>query len=99
MTINENDRCWHIYLLRTNTGAIYTGITTHVQRRFNEHNAQGSKCAKSLRGKGPFTLELNQLVGNKNDALKLEYKIKQLNKEAKEFLIRHKYLLYIPGFL
>lgn len=97
--INENERCWHIYIIRTNTGSLYTGITTHVQRRFNEHNAQGQKCAKSLRGKGPFTLELQQLVGEKNDALQLEYKIKQLDKSEKEFLIQHKYLLFMPWCL
>ncbi len=93
--MNEETNNWYLYLIRTQQGALYTGITTDVKRRFSEHSAQGLKCAKSLRGKAPLELVLKHFVGTKSDALKLEYKIKQLDKQQKEYLIKHKSLLQL----
>ncbi|MCW8977182.1 MAG: GIY-YIG nuclease family protein, partial [Marinobacter sp.] len=28
---------WFVYMVRTARGSLYTGITTDVERRFNEH--------------------------------------------------------------
>ncbi|MBN4078167.1 GIY-YIG nuclease family protein, partial [Nitrospina gracilis] len=42
---------WHLYLIRTKLGHLYTGITQDVQRRFKEHEEGGVKAAKSLKGK------------------------------------------------
>ena len=42
---------WHLYLIRTKLGHLYTGITQDVQRRFKEHQEGGVKAAKSLKGK------------------------------------------------
>jgi putative endonuclease len=95
MISEKNQETWYLYIIRTLNGSLYTGITTNVIRRFNEHSAQGPKCAKSLRGKGPLTLELQQWVGDKTKALKLECKIKKLSKSEKEFLIKHKSLLIL----
>ncbi len=41
---------WYLYLIRTADNALYTGITTDVQRRYKQH--QSGKGAKALRGKG-----------------------------------------------
>lgn len=78
---------WFLYLVRTNKGSLYTGITTDVERRFLEHQLGGVKGAKSLKGKGPLTLEFYTIVQNRSVALKLEYKIKQLSKVNKEKII------------
>lgn len=86
---------WYLYLIRTHQGTLYTGITTDVKRRFAEHSAQGAKCAKSLRGKAPLELVLKQFIGTRSDALKLEHQIKQLDKQQKEYLIKHKSLLQL----
>jgi putative endonuclease len=93
--MKESSNNWYIYLIRTQQGALYTGITTDVKRRFAEHCAQGPKCAKSLRGKGPFELVLKQFIGERTDALKLEHRIKKLDKQQKEHLIKHKSLLQL----
>jgi putative endonuclease len=76
---------WHLYMLRTPTGMLYTGITTDVLRRLQQH--QSGKGAKSLRGKGELTLAFNCPVGDRSQASKLEYHIKQLNKKRKEQLV------------
>ncbi|MFC6978951.1 GIY-YIG nuclease family protein [Microbulbifer taiwanensis] len=74
---------WFVYLIRTNGGALYTGITKDVQRRFAEHRDGGPKAAKALRGRGPLKLEFHQAVADKSEALKLEMQIKKWSKEKK----------------
>ncbi|GAA4892803.1 GIY-YIG nuclease family protein [Ferrimonas pelagia] len=78
---------WSLYLVRTRTGALYTGISTDVQRRFNEHQQGGAKAARALRGKGPLQLVYQQHIGSHSEALKKEYRLKQWNKKQKEALI------------
>ena len=41
---------WHLYLLETAAGALYTGITTDVERRLAEH-AAGRGAKAPARGK------------------------------------------------
>ncbi|MFY3325755.1 GIY-YIG nuclease family protein [Vibrio fluvialis] len=77
---------WWVYLVRTSGNALYCGITTDVERRFTQH--QKGQGAKALRGKGPLSLAWQQEIGlSKGDALKLEYRIKQLSKADKERLV------------
>ncbi|HFU0596291.1 TPA: GIY-YIG nuclease family protein [Escherichia coli] len=65
---------WFLYLIRTADNKLYTGITTDVERRYQQH--QSGKGAKALRGKGELTL-----------ALRAEYRVKQLTKLQKERLV------------
>jgi putative endonuclease len=78
---------WFIYLIRTDKGSLYTGITTDVDRRFKEHDASGIRAAKFLKGKGPLTLAFFTEVGGRSHALKLEYRVKRLTKRKKEQII------------
>ena len=84
---NEVPSVWYVYLIRNRTGALYCGVTTDVIRRFREHRLGGSKAARALRGKTPLTLEFAHVVGDRSEALKVEYRIKQLSRSAKEKLI------------
>jgi len=86
---NEEAAKWSLYLVRTAKGSLYTGVSTDVKRRLSEHenNDKKNKGAKALRGKGPLTLVFKIVVGNKSDALMLEYKTKQLSRIDKERLI------------
>ncbi|WP_421249635.1 GIY-YIG nuclease family protein [Aeromonas sp. 603359] len=76
---------WFIYMVRTATGLLYTGISTDPLRRLRQH--QSGKGARALRGKGPLTLAWQQEVGEKGAALRLEYRLKQQPKSFKEQLI------------
>ena len=82
---------WFLYILRGADKSLYTGITTDVARRFSEHSGIGSgdtsKGAKALRGKRPLKLEYSCQIGNRSEALKIEYQVKQLSKIKKEQLI------------
>lgn len=80
----DNDT-WYLYLIRTADNALYTGITTDVQRRYKQH--QSGKGAKALRGKGELTLAFAAQVGDRSLALRIEYRVKQLTKRQKERLV------------
>lgn len=73
---------WHLYLIRTASGMLYTGITTDVQWRLGQHQCGGG--AKSLRGKGPLTLVFQSPAGDRSRALRWEYRVKQLSRAQKE---------------
>ena len=78
---------WSIYLLRCADGSVYTGIATDVSRRISEHE-QGKRGAKYLRGRGPFELVYQRVVGDRSIATRIEYRVKQLTRIEKEDLQR-----------
>lgn len=78
---------WFVYLIRTSSGSLYTGVTRDVERRLKEHQDGGPKAAKALRGRGPLELVFQQAVANKSEALKLEMQIKKWPRARKEALI------------
>lgn len=73
--------CWHLYILETAGGALYTGITTDVERRLADH-ARG-RGAKALRGRGPLLLRHQEAVGSRSEALRLEAAVKRLSAAGK----------------
>ncbi|HLT13242.1 MAG TPA: GIY-YIG nuclease family protein [Marinobacter sp.] len=79
---------WFLYLVRTASGSLYTGITTDVERRFSEHQAGAPKGARSLRGKGPLILEFQAPAGDRSRALQLEWQVKRWPRTRKEALLR-----------
>ena len=79
---------WHLYVIRTVTGALYAGITTNVARRYKEHVAGGRKAARFLRASPPRELAFKRRVGSRALALKVEYWFKQLPKKRKEAIVR-----------
>ncbi|UXK08476.1 GIY-YIG nuclease family protein [Shewanella putrefaciens] len=78
---------WYLYLIRCANGHLYTGITTDVARRFKDHQSNGPKAAKYLRGKGPLTLMYQEQVGTRSDALRREIAVKKLSRNQKLALI------------
>ena len=74
-------RLWHLYVVETASGTLYTGITTDVARRLAEHAA--GRGAKALRGKGPLTLRHSEPVGEHGEALRREAEIKRLSATRK----------------
>lgn len=79
---------WFVYMIRTARGALYTGITTDVERRFGEHQAGAPRGARSLRGKGPLTLVFQAPAGDRSRASRLEWHIKRWPRPRKEALAR-----------
>ena len=78
---------WSIYLIRCGDDSLYCGISNDVERRLTEHQSQGPKCAKYLRGRTPLNLVYERVIGTRAEASSEEYRIKNLSRKAKEFLI------------
>lgn len=76
---------WQLYMLQTAAGMLYTGITTDVNRRLQQH--QQGRGARALRGKGPLTLVFHCAVGDRAAASRLEYQVKQLSRAQKLLLV------------
>jgi putative endonuclease len=98
MNSNPKGILWYLYIVRTNYGHLYTGITQDVERRFLEHKEGGKKAAKYLRGKGPLKLVFQQEIGNRSSALKAERALKKLPKQQKEGLANKSRRLSLDGF-
>ena len=65
-----------VYLIRCSDGSLYCGITNHLEKRIAAHNSgKGAKYTKSRR---PVRLLGVRSGMTKSDALKLEYRIKQV---------------------
>lgn len=79
------DSTWSLYLVRTADDALYTGIATDVDRRFEEH--RDGIGAKYLRGRGPLELVFRREVGDRSLATRLELKVKALSRGRKESLV------------
>lgn len=78
---------WYLYIIECANGHLYTGITTDITRRFQEHQLCGKKAAKYLRGKGPLKLKYQENIGSHSKALKREIAIKKLSRIQKLKLI------------
>jgi putative endonuclease len=73
--------------VRCKDGSLYTGICLDVEKRLREHRNSGNRGAKYLRGRGPLALVLKKKIGKKSLALKIEMRIKKLEKAKKEALL------------
>lgn len=78
---------YYVYMLRCKDNSIYTGITTAISRRMEEHFSKNDKCAKYTFRHEALKLEKLWQTENRSLASKLEYNIKRLNKLQKEKLI------------
>ena len=80
------DKTWKLYILRCGDGTLYTGITTDVERRLEEHRS--GKGAKYTRGRAPLELVYREECADKSTALKRELEIKAMPRQEKEKLIQ-----------
>lgn len=74
-----------VYILRCKDNSLYTGWTTDLKRRVQEHN--DGTGAKYTRGRGPVKLVYFEEFERKDEAAKREYAIKQLTRKQKEKLL------------
>ena len=78
---------WFVYIVRCADGSLYTGITTDLARRINEHNQGSNKGARYTRTRRPVTLIYSETCDNRASASQREYAIKQLNRNQKLALL------------
>jgi putative endonuclease len=79
---------YYVYLLRCRSGALYTGITTDLTRRFAEHAGKGGRGAKYTAADPPERFEYAFSAPDRSAASRLEYRLKSLTRAEKEGLLR-----------
>ena len=75
----------YAYVVRCSDGTFYTGYTTDVRRRLDQHDA--GEGAKYTRGRTPVELVHVERFESKSAAMSREYEIKQLSRSEKESLV------------
>lgn len=84
---HQDDRPqWYVYIIRASDESLYTGITTNVERRFNEHCAEPRR-ARFFRGRQPLEVVYTETHPDRSSALKRESAIKALTRKLKLELI------------
>lgn len=76
----------YVYILRCSDNTLYTGWTTCLERRLKFHN--DGRGAKYTRSRRPVELIYYEEYETKEEALRREWKIKQMRRQKKEELIR-----------
>jgi putative endonuclease len=76
-----NNKKWVVYLVRCSDNSLYCGVTNNFKNRLIEHNS--GKGAKYTRSRRPVELVGISPEMTESEALKLEYRIKQLPADKK----------------
>jgi len=78
--------CWFVYIVRCSDNSLYTGITTDLDRRIDEHN-HGKKAAAYTRSRRPVKLVYQEKCKTRSEATLREAMLRKLGKTGKERLI------------
>ncbi|WP_271273603.1 GIY-YIG nuclease family protein [Aliamphritea hakodatensis] len=78
---------WFVYILECADHTLYTGVTTDLQRRLNEHNHNDRLGAKYTRVRRPVSLQYHEPCTGRSHACQREAAIKKLSRRAKLRLI------------
>ena len=78
---------WTVYILRCKDNSLYTGITTDVERRLEEHNNNNQLGARYTRARRPVVLVYQERLASRSEAARREAQIKQLSRAEKELLV------------
>ena len=81
----------YVYVVECSDGTLYTGYTTDVERRVEEHNTGDG--AKYTRSRTPVSLVHTEEYETRSDAMAREADIKSMPREEKEELVN----LYTSG--
>jgi putative endonuclease len=86
------NQAWYLYMVEDERGRFYTGISTDVERRFQEHcdiydGVAGAKGAKFFRSSRPVRVVYKESCDNRAEASRRERALKALTKAQKRLLI------------
>ncbi|MCP4343059.1 MAG: GIY-YIG nuclease family protein [Desulfobulbaceae bacterium] len=88
---NEALPTWHVYIVCCKDNSFYTGVTTDLLRRIDEHNS-GKKSARYTRSRRPVELVYSEKAASRSIASRREHQIKKLTLVGKKQLIK----TYLP---
>ena len=87
MTNLETD--WWVYLVRCSDQSLYTGVTTDLVRRVDEHNGEHPGGARYTRARRPVALVWSERCNSRSEAQRREAAVRRLSRRQKDRLIDH----------
>jgi len=79
---------WYVYIVECRDKTLYTGITTELERRVEEHNNSDEKGARYTRARRPVKLVYHEIVDSRGEAVKRETAIKRMKRVSKIKLLK-----------
>jgi putative endonuclease len=73
---------WTVYIIRCSDGSLYTGVTTSLERRFQEHCSR-PRGAKYFHGRKPLEVVYREQGHSRSSACRREWAIKKLSRQEK----------------
>ena len=73
---------WEVYIIQTESGKLYTGITTDLDRRLAEHRT-GGKGARFFRFSHAEKIVFREPQSNRSEATRREIVIKKMSRKEK----------------
>jgi putative endonuclease len=83
---NEVLNLWKVYIIQTESGKLYTGITNNLERRFAAHQNQ-QKGARFFHFSSPQKIVFQESHPNRSEASKREIAVKKMSRKEKLELI------------
>ena len=83
MTVKQQN--WSLYIIEASDSSYYTGITTDVERRFEQH--RDGTGAKFFNGRQPVAIVYREDGHDRSSASRREAEIKKLSRREKAELI------------
>lgn len=77
---------WKVYIIQTESGKLYTGITNNLERRFAAHQKQ-QKGARFFHFSSPHKIVFQESYPNRSEASKREFSLKKMSRKEKLELI------------
>jgi putative endonuclease len=84
--ISSSSKQWEVYIIQTESGKLYTGITNHFDRRLKQHQSH-RKGARFFHLSAVEKVVFRESQPNRSAASKREAQIKKMSREAKLKLI------------
>ncbi len=85
--LSGNDDCgWFVYIIRASDDSLYTGITTDLARRLEQHQT-GKGGAKYFRGRKACEFVFTESGHNRSSASIREAQIKKMTRQQKNLLL------------
>lgn len=87
MAVEETtEPAWSVYMIEASDGSLYTGISTDVQRRFDQH-CSGKGARYFHRGRQPRALVYIEVAQDRASASRREAALKKLPRHDKQSLV------------
>lgn len=78
---------WFVYIIEADDGSYYTGVSTDVQRRFEDHSSK-KRGARYFLGRNPRAIVYVEDAHDKSSSHRREAQIKKLSRKEKAALIQ-----------